>query len=76
MKFAPDDITRVLKLLEKSLYVNDRITSLATAPEAIHFKTASSQCLAKAGVELRKWRGMGFPLDDAPARGFWACCRL
>ena len=68
MQFAPDEITRVLKLLEKSLYVDDCITSLATAPEAIHFKKASSECLAKAGMELRKWRGTDFPSDDSAGK--------
>ena len=68
MQFAPYEITRVLKLLEKSLYMNDCITGRATAPEAIHFKKASSECLAKAIMELRKWRGMNFPSDDSTGK--------
>ena len=68
MQFAPDEITRVLKLLEKSLYLDDCITSPATAPEAIHFKKAGSECLAKMGMELRKWRGTDFPSDDSAGK--------
>ena len=43
-----------LVLLQRSMYVDDCISSLDEPPEAAEFKEISCKALAKAGMELRK----------------------
>ena len=57
----PEEDVDVLKLLEKSLYVDDCVASLPDEDEANHFKEVSTACLLSAGMELRKWRGNNLP---------------
>ena len=48
-----------LVLLQRSMYVDDCISSLDEPPEAAEFKEISCKALAKAGMELRKWNVLG-----------------
>ena len=52
-----EEVRRVIELLLRSFYVDDCITSVTSHEKVIHFQQTSGEVLARAGMELRKWRG-------------------
>ena len=62
-----ESITRIkdfIALLQKSLYVNDCVTSLPLEGDAMCSCEVSTACSSRAGMDLRKWCGSTIGQDE------------